>query len=38
MADVAEMRRSIASSHMAWRDMIKFMAIMDPSSDTVFLR
>jgi hypothetical protein len=34
MADVAEMRRSMASSHMAWRDMIKFMATMEPMRDT----
>ena len=37
MAEVAEMRFSIASSHIAWRDMMKFMANMEPSNDTVRL-
>ncbi len=34
MAEVAEMRFSMASSHIAWRDMMKFMAKIDPSKDT----
>jgi len=34
MTEVAEMRFSIASSHSAWRDIMEFMAIMDPRSDT----
>lgn len=34
MAEVAEMRFSMASSHMAWRAMMKFMATRDPSNDT----
>ena len=34
IAEVAEMRFSMASSHMAWRDMMKFMAKMDPNKDT----
>lgn len=34
MMDVAEMRRSIASNHMAWRDIMNLMATMDPTRDT----
>jgi hypothetical protein len=34
IADVAEMRFSIASSHIAWRDMMKFMANMEPNNET----
>jgi hypothetical protein len=38
MAAVAEMRFSMASSHMAWRDMIKLMANMDPKRETVRIK
>jgi hypothetical protein len=34
IAEVAEMRFSMASSHIAWRDMMKFMAKMEPSNET----
>ena len=33
IAEVADMRFSMASSHMACRDMMKFMATMEPSKD-----
>jgi len=34
MAEVAEMRFSMASSHIACRDMMKFMAKMEPNNET----